>query len=156
LEALVIQESILKAWTTHWGENVGIPGRPIPPDPGSQAVGGYWCYDWTRIFHNALAAEKLKCFSVIDVLFFYEGFDPTRERNNVHFYLEIKVCGNATNPACTVKIDDGFFGTGFIHNDDFPISVTGDPADIHPIGPEWPTASPIPPYSPPAPGEGGP
>lgn len=89
------------------------------------------CWDWARIFHNALLAADLKCVTFKEVKFWYRG----REHRNdpVHYWEEIHVCGNPDRK-CIVRIDDGFFSNSdFVNGADWPLSRGGDAENIHDV-----------------------
>ncbi|MBX9737356.1 MAG: hypothetical protein K2X32_10565 [Phycisphaerales bacterium] len=107
-------------------------GRGPYDDGGGDSVGGYLCWDWSRIFMNALADVKMhgatSCLTgTINQYYRNQRGLPTSD----HYMLEVTICKNTSNPKCTFWLDDGFLNGHIVH-----FKGPGDPWKKLPF-PSW-------------------
>ncbi|XZE43464.1 RHS repeat domain-containing protein [Pirellulaceae bacterium SH467] len=116
IESRQLTEALMHSWDEYY--NAG------PASDYSEAVGGYFCYEWAVIFQNALNSTNSKCFSGIRTGCRHNGgpvINPGGvEIDRTHEWLEVTI-GEASS-GCKVAIDDGFLNSapGFVHPSPFP------------------------------------
>jgi hypothetical protein len=113
---------LITAWQNNYGRG---PAPPESPDP----VGGFYCWDWAEIFHDAVG-ENDDCFS----FFKWSALNPKPEKDEtgaimrdefgrpihrVHYFLWVYVGGASTDKpikGCNAVFDDGFFDKTLSHD----------------------------------------
>ncbi len=124
-EAAQLVQLLADAWKRNYGS-----GPHDDNAPGSDTVGGYFCWDWATIFQNAASSTKFKCFS------FEIGMAVTAatpQGTPVHYYLEVYACKRHKDKF-RISFDDGFYGGDPYHTGPFP--PPGGPYDD--TNPPWP------------------
>jgi hypothetical protein len=106
---------IIKALTTAWSLNYGLGSADDNEDNKGDPVAGYYCWDWTEIYMDALSRIDLNCFDYKKgAAIVKAGID---QNNNVirgklwdsHWYVKVFACKKNTNTSCQVVFDDGYF-----------------------------------------------
>jgi len=130
-EAAQLVQLLADAWTRNYGN-----GPYNDNAPGSDTVGGYFCWDWAGIFNNAVASTKFKCFSFTIGM----AAAPTvGDGTPVHYYLQIYACKRKKD-GFTVSFDDGFYDGSPVHSGPF-VPPGGN---YKPAPPLWPPQRPSP------------
>jgi RHS repeat-associated protein len=139
-EAKQIIQSLIEAWERNYGN-----GPYDDSAPGSDTVGGYFCWDWSHIFENALANFKPDCVS------FEQGMaaaPATAQGTPVHWYLMVHAC-KKEKAECRVNFDDGYFdGQNSSHPGTFPDPTSPYQPTPPIVTPTWPPYVPITPAPP--------
>lgn len=112
-EARDYVELAAQAWIRNWGR-----GPMNDSLPGSDTVGGYYCWDWERIFADVALSRDFNCLA------FHHGMakgPPTTGGNfRVHWYLKVYACQRIED-TYRVSFDDGFLdGRNAAHRGKFP------------------------------------
>ena len=123
-----LQERLVRLWE----KNRGL-------DDETQKVGGHWCWDWAKGFHDAInsvasgikgicppeyrqftkPSPQITLSAPKDGLTGGRSLDATQPIPNTHW--AVKVCfGECTKEKCCITIDDGFFEDGLVHGQGWP------------------------------------
>jgi len=114
-EAQTLVDLLVAAWKSNWGKG---PGNDNAKD--SDTVGGYFCWDWARIFQDAAAARKFNCISFTYGMAVKDVPPDAHGKVPVHYYLKVYACKRVSD-AYRVSFDDGFFdGQNSAHSGAFP------------------------------------
>ena len=93
-----------------WSRNYGRGPHWLYRDP----VAGYYCWDWSNIFMDALESQNLKCLKS------QTGKAKHKRDGRIHMYVKMFACGNK-KAEDQVVFDDGFFNrAGCSHSGVFP------------------------------------
>ena len=120
-----LQEKLVRLWEKNRG-----------PDDDTQKVGGHWCWDWAKGFHDAISsvASGIKGICPAEYRQFMKPqptatvtggllgsttLSSTPQPPLTHW--AVKVCfGDCTKEKCCITIDDGFFEDGLLHGEGWP------------------------------------
>jgi|GEM_PF-5762726 len=95
-----------------WRENYGRGPTGPNQGPGDDTVGGFYCSQWSNLFHDALSAvqQGSSCFSFDRV-----RSDRTDGSGRMHAWVRISV--GRGGPGCEVNADDGWGNGDYIHTE---------------------------------------
>lgn len=115
-EAQRMVDAMVKAWNRNYGN-----GRNTSRDN----VGGYLCWDWSRVFAESARGTNPKFWSI------NEGMVHKKSSSVVHFFVVLKPKGVATSKG-TRYIDDGWFDGEMVHGPPWPPSSNWTPGTWKP------------------------